>query len=92
MENAFNEIYDKVNKENYNVSYKDSEEFFSKLYAKIKEQMDQLEILSYDIIVSNWQKLREVLIFINITIVLFRKRKRTCSIRSSRNTNSSFFI
>ena len=60
MESAFSDVYDKLYNENYNVSYKDSEDFFNKLYSKIKEQMDQTEILTFDAISSNWQKLREV--------------------------------
>lgn len=59
MEIAFNEIYSDMCKENYNISYKDSEDFFQKLYSKVKEQMDQLEILTFDVVVTNWQKLRE---------------------------------
>ncbi len=61
MENAFAEVFEKVTNENYNVSYKQCEDFFNKLYAKIKEQMDQLEVLTFDVISANWQKLREVL-------------------------------
>ncbi len=60
MEDAFGEVFTKLRNENYNVSYKDCEEFFNKLYGKIKEQMDQLEVLTFDVISANWQKLREV--------------------------------
>jgi len=60
MEGAFNEVFEKLRNENFNVSYKDCEDFFNKLYEKIKEPMDQLEILTFDVISSNWQKLREV--------------------------------
>jgi len=60
METAFADVFDKLYKENYNVSYKDSEQFFNKLYNKIREQMDQLEVLTFDVISSNWQRLRDV--------------------------------
>ncbi len=60
MEAIFAETFEKLCAENYNVSYKDCEEFFSKLYGKIKEQMDHLEVLTFDVISSNWLKLREV--------------------------------
>ena len=76
MESAFSDVFDKLYSENYNVSYKDSEDFFGKLYSKIKEQMDQLEILTFDVISSNWQKLREVMIvFVTTHSFIWKMRK-----------------
>eukprot|EP00826_Nyctotherus_ovalis_P047029 TRINITY_DN5361_c0_g1_i1.p2 TRINITY_DN5361_c0_g1~~TRINITY_DN5361_c0_g1_i1.p2 ORF type:complete len:468 (-),score=136.33 TRINITY_DN5361_c0_g1_i1:233-1636(-) len=71
MEDAFVEIYKKLRSENFNVSYKDSEELFNKLYEKIREQMDTLKTLTYDVVASNWVKLKEVTIC--VSIVLSRK-------------------
>ncbi len=61
MESAFGDVFDKLHNENYNASYKDSEDFFNGLYNKVKEQMDKMETLTFDVLSSNWQKLREVL-------------------------------
>ena len=60
MEGAFIEVFSKLRNENYNVSYKDSEELFNKLYERIKEQMDKLEVLTFDVVSTNWQNLKEV--------------------------------
>jgi hypothetical protein len=65
MEKAFVEVYGKLRSENYNVSYKDSEDLFNKLYERIKEQMNKLEVLTFDVVSSNWQKLKEVIIVTN---------------------------
>jgi len=60
MEKSFIEVFGKLRSENYNVSYKDSEDLFNKLYERIKEQMNKLEVLTFDVVSSNWQKLKEV--------------------------------
>eukprot|EP00826_Nyctotherus_ovalis_P004957 TRINITY_DN11100_c0_g1_i11.p1 TRINITY_DN11100_c0_g1~~TRINITY_DN11100_c0_g1_i11.p1 ORF type:complete len:477 (+),score=117.25 TRINITY_DN11100_c0_g1_i11:233-1663(+) len=60
MEASFLEIYEKLVTENYNISYRDAEDFFNQLYNKIKGQMDQLEVLTFDVLSANWRKLREV--------------------------------
>jgi len=70
MENIFADLYDKLALENYNLSYKDSEDFFNKLYNKIRDQMDQLDVLTFDVISANWQNLRKVC-FSNIIFASF---------------------
>jgi len=68
IESSFSEIFKKLRDENYNLSYKDSEELFNKLYGKIREKMDTLTTLTYDVVTSNWQKLKEVIL--HLTLVL----------------------
>eukprot|EP01022_Parablepharisma_sp_SALTPOND_P029652 TRINITY_DN742_c1_g1_i13.p2 TRINITY_DN742_c1_g1~~TRINITY_DN742_c1_g1_i13.p2 ORF type:complete len:1190 (+),score=82.88 TRINITY_DN742_c1_g1_i13:407-3976(+) len=92
MEAAFAELYDKLVTENYNISYQESEDFFNKLYNKIKEQMDQLEVLTFDVISANWQKLREVLQLLHLCIVLFGKFQRPSGLRSGRDADKPVFI
>lgn len=90
METEFSEVFGKVYKDNYNVSYKDSEDLFNKLYNKIREQMDQLETLTFDVILANWQKLRDVRAA--ITIVLPGKCERTSSVQGGGGVDGQVLV